>query len=132
MSIGRDIIDEAKKKAVEWGFDLTNFGSKAKAEKAWKAMGLNTKPKKTMGSKPYMRYIWSRPGLEVVCTNNPFEGEKADPSKAASMKGQPGYCSYVGIRGKASEVKKAVAAFKKADYKDESKKSMDFVNFSKE
>ena len=131
MGVGRQIVDEAKKETKDWGFDLLDFGSKKKAQAAWKAMGLPTKPKKTMGSKPYMRHIWSKPGLDVVCTNNPFEGEEKR-ERVGSMKGKAGYCSYVGIRGKAANVKKAAAAFKKGDYKGESPGALDFVNFEKD
>lgn len=128
--VGRAVMDEARTAAKEWGFDLTGFASKAAAQKAWSSMGLPPKPKATWGTKPYMHYLWEKPGLQVVCTNNPFEGEEKIQTQLGPMRGKAGYCGYVGIRGEPKEVKKAVAAFRKGDYKDQSPGRLDFANFA--
>jgi hypothetical protein len=121
MGIGTAVINEAKG-TLEWGFDLTFLGSEENTKKVWKSLGLKENPTKTWSG----HIMWSRPGLDIVCTNNPFK-----EAKQRGPIGKKGYCSYIGIRGKTADVKKAVSLINKyGDPKGESPRYLEFANFS--
>lgn len=109
----------------EYGFDLTGFSNEwgddtpeqaaDRAVKVWNAMKMPVKP---IHAK-HREFVWARDGLEIICCNNPFD-----------VKGRPGYCSYIGLRGKKKDVMNAVRIIKKAgDVKDTSPGQLDFVGF---
>jgi hypothetical protein len=122
---------------LEWGFDLTGFGTADKFKALLNRHGL-TKFKKnvkrvapmTKGEKGYVYYSfqWSRPDgkLKIITGNNPITGEYSMP-KAREL--ERGYASYIGIEGDKDNVLALKDDIKNItdDIKDESPNQRDFI-----
>lgn len=128
----RQFISEAKQ--IEWGFDLTDFGTAAKFKKIVDEFGLkysrvlspwSSEKSDVPGREPHYEFHWEAPGILIVTANNPITGEFNNPNQREPEKG---YASYIGLTGDEEKVKKAVSMIKKLGViKDESPGNRDFI-----
>lgn len=117
---GDDEEDDLGDGEAEWGFDLTHFDKPANFEKLLKAVGIPAKAEKKDGT-----WFWTGPGIEIRTGNNPLTGEYGHGSK--KREDDPGFASYIGIKGNADKVKKAAAYIRKFDPKEETPNSARFI-----
>ena len=103
-----------KKGNLEWGFDLTDFGSRKNFEKVLMANRLKRYRKITKtydeGKRRYYSYNWYDRGLSITTGNNPITGVYSQPRQRPI---EPGYASYIGIEGKPTRVVGLVSSIKK-------------------
>lgn len=90
---------------MEYGFDLTHFGSAKKFDAILKKHGL-VKYQRLVRHSPYHRvkyyvYSWKGLGLEIHTGNNPLTGAYSSPERRQKEKG---YASYIGIEGHPARV----------------------------
>jgi hypothetical protein len=104
---------------IEWGFDLTSFENAKNFLKLLKGLGMKDKPSRSKDG----YFIWSGPGITMTTGNDPISGAYHNNNRENEV----GYASYIGLEGKPSLVKKAVAYIRKFDPKDESPNSRDFI-----
>lgn len=114
---GEDDVDSSGE--TEWGFDLTHFDKPANFEKLLKMVGIPANASKVGRS-----FVWEGPGIEIRTGNNPLTGEYGDPGRREN---DPGYASYMGLKGDADKVKKAAAYIRKFDPKEETPNSARFI-----
>ena len=115
-------------KTINWGFDLTSFGTADKFKDILNKFGLKkySKVKKDLGDGIfYYMFTWYKPGLKIQTGNNPLTGEYNQPNRRDPEKG---YASYIGITGEESEVLKLKDEIKRVgDIKDESPRRRDYI-----
>ncbi len=117
-------------KKIEWGFDLTDFGSAAQWKQIVDEFGLKyarVEKKSPVDEKySYFHYEWKGPGILIVTGNNPITGEYSNP---ALRQPEKGYASYMGLEGEEWRVKQAVKMIKKLStyIKDESKNDREYI-----
>lgn len=108
---------------LDWGFDLTDFGSAKKFQKIIDKYDLEYQRLIIDEGKSTERYAYRfyrlEPFLEIITGNNPITGEFSLPMYREKQKG---YASYVGITGEEKLVKSVIKDIKKLaiDIKDES------------
>jgi hypothetical protein len=117
---------------IDWGFDLTSFGSAQKFQDLLKRHGLSAHRlvvEHYDGGAYSGRHVWYAPreGLEMVTKNNPLTGMYGDGTE--NRKPEKGYASYIGITGEKSKVLALVKDIKKTtkDIKDESPNERQFI-----
>lgn len=116
-------------KKLQWGFDLTDFGSAERFKSLLKRHGLLGGYKRI---KPYTEhpdvyfYTWSNSKLSLTTGNNPLTGKYSTPRMRPDEKG---YASYIGIEGEPEAVMKLAKDIRNtAEFiKDESPQERDFI-----
>ena len=119
---------------IDWGFDLTSFGSAEKFGALLKHHHLSKYERVkhlTVGDMSYYHFVWSNPDLILSTSNNPLTGEYTNVNQ---RKPEKGYASYIAIRGKKDKVLALVKDIKKTtkDIKDESKYVSEFSSIGKD
>lgn len=115
---------------VEYGFDLTDFGSSERFQKVLKENKLPIRARKVceklISGDKMCSFQWSNKKVKMVTANNPISGKFHNGMRRPIEKG---YASYMGIEGDPKAVKKLVLSIKKnADFiKGESPKTRDFI-----
>jgi hypothetical protein len=120
---------------IDWGFDLTGFGSAEKFSALLKRHHLSKYERVkhlTVGDMSYYHFVWSNPDLILSTSNNPLTGEYTGGD--AQREREKGYASYIAIRGKKDKVLALVKDIKKTtkDIKDESKYVSEFSSIGKD
>lgn len=116
---------------IKWGFDLTNFKPNG-FQQILKQLGitedsLTEEFRNDLNGVQYRRsFIWHGQNIKIVTVNNPISGEYAQINRRENDKD---YASYIGIEGRADQVKKAVELIhEQSDFiKDESPLTRDFI-----
>lgn len=133
MGITSELLEKLAKrpssKKIEWGFDLTDFGSAATFKKIVDKFHLKFKKvekKSPISDSKYSEFHWKGIGILIVTGNNPITGEYSNPGLRENEKG---YASYMGLEGEDWRVRDAVKMIKDlATFtKDESPKRREFI-----
>lgn len=123
------------KRQIEWGFDLTNFGSPDAFKRVLRAIGASAKGHKKVekGLSPVTnlpwtsaQWIWKGKNVTLTTGCNPITGQLYDgPPEHDRI----GYASYMGLTGEESAVLRAVEVIKAeaSGIKDESPYKRDFI-----
>ena len=110
---GKVFVKDKCIKGIEWGFDLTHFGSAEKFKALLKRHNLKTYKKETHTSplRIYYSYLWESPTLRLITGNNPLTGEYTVPQGRRKEKG---YASYIGLQGTEAGVVKIANDIRKS------------------
>lgn len=116
------MVEYNKKRNIEWGFDLTDFGSAEKFKKLLRKHNLVSGYKRekvpVAGTDGYYMYTWSNKDVKLITANNPITGIHGINK---GRRPQKGYASYIGIVGEKEAVKELADDIRKmAATKDES------------
>ena len=108
----------------EWGFSGASVRSAGRWEKVLNCVGIRDGALEDNGHGT-RRWVWKADGIVIVTGRNPITGKRLDVSEKIRV----GYVGYMGIRGNANLVKKAVEMIKKqGDYKEETPHKSGFLN----